>query len=138
MTRARSSSCAPTPAPGTPRCFAKLKQADWTYSIAIRMAKHVRAAVEAIDEAAWMTITDYPTAARRRSPKPCSATALVVRRTRLVGAQAELFSTGVTTRLTNRSDAIAVVEAERRQHAGDGIACRRRRCGSDVDCAHGR
>src|SRR3954469_3688455 len=37
----------------------RLEQAGWQYSIAVRMIKTVRAAVEAIDEDAWQRI-DYP------------------------------------------------------------------------------
>lgn len=37
--------------------FGKLEQAGWTYSIGIRMAKHVRDVIDLIDEMAWMTIT---------------------------------------------------------------------------------
>jgi len=59
------------------KVFMRLERAGWTYSIGIRMAKHVRAAVELIDETAWTTIADVPdsgeaqlaeTHARRPSP----------------------------------------------------------------------
>jgi hypothetical protein len=101
------------------KVFTKLEQAGWTYSIGIRMAKHVRAAVEAIDEAAWMTIADYPDSGEAQIAETLLGDRrLIVRRTRLVGAQAELFPDWRHHPfLTNRSDAIAVVEAEHRQHA---------------------
>ncbi|MCA1680273.1 MAG: transposase [Actinobacteria bacterium] len=57
--------------------------------------------------------------AKRRSQRPVyGERRLIVRRTRLVGAQAELFSDWRHFCLiTNRSDDIAVVEAEHRDHA---------------------
>ena len=101
------------------KVFAKLERAGWTYSIGIRMAKHVRAAVEAIDEAAWMTIADYPDSGEAQIAETMLGDRrLIVRRTRLVGAQAELFPDWRHHPfLTNRSDVIAIVEAEHRRHA---------------------
>jgi hypothetical protein len=101
------------------KVFAKLERAGWTYSIGIRMAKHVRAVVEAIDETAWTTIADYPdTGEAQIAEAMLGDRRLIVRRTRLVGAQAELFPDWRHHPfLTNRTDEIAVVEAEHRQHA---------------------
>src|SRR5271163_4676798 len=42
------------------KVFERLEKAGWQYSIGIRMIKSVRAAVEAIDEHSWTTLTDYP------------------------------------------------------------------------------
>src|SRR4051794_11628290 len=42
------------------KVFERLERAGWQYSIGVRMLKSVRAAVEAIPEHAWTTITDYP------------------------------------------------------------------------------
>jgi hypothetical protein len=101
------------------KVFAKLEQAGWTYSIGVRMAKHVRDVVDLIDETAWTTITDYPDSGEAQIAETLLGNRrLIVRRTRLVGAQAELFPDWRHFPfLTNRSDAIAVVEAEHRQHA---------------------
>jgi hypothetical protein len=101
------------------KVFAKLEKAGWTYSIGVRMAKHVRAAVDLIDETAWTTITDYPDSGEAQIAETLLGDRrLIVRRTRLVGAQAELFPDWRHfSFLTNRSDSIAVVEAEHRQHA---------------------
>ena len=57
------------------KVFAKLERAGWTYSIGIRMAKHVRAAVDLIDETAWTTIADYPDTGEAQIAETCSATA---------------------------------------------------------------
>jgi hypothetical protein len=101
------------------KVFAKLEKAGWTYSIGIRMAKHVRTAVEAIDEPAWTTIENYPdTGEAQIAETMLGDRRLIVRRTRLVGKQAELFPDWRHFPfLTNRSDTIALVEAEHRQHA---------------------
>src|SRR3954447_3975142 len=42
------------------RVFTRLQRAGWQFSIAVRMTKTVRAAVEQIDEQAWHTIHHYP------------------------------------------------------------------------------
>lgn len=100
------------------KVFAKLEKAGWTYSIGIRMAKHVRDVVDLIDETAWTTITDYPNSGEAQIAETVLGQRLIVGRTRLVGAQAELFPDWRHFRfLTNRTDSIAVVEAEHRQHA---------------------
>jgi len=101
------------------KVFAKLEKAGWTYSIGIRMAKHVRDVVDLIDETAWTTIEDYPdTGEAQIAETLLGDRRLIVRRTRLVGAQAELFPDWRHFPfLTNRTDAIAIVEAEHRQHA---------------------
>jgi hypothetical protein len=98
---------------------AKLQKAGWTYSIGIRMAKHVRDVVDVIDETAWTTITDYPDSGEAQIAETVLGDRrLIVRRTRLVGAQAELFPDWRHFAfLTNRTEPIAVVEAEHRQHA---------------------
>jgi len=101
------------------KVFARLERAGWTYSIGIRMAKHVRAAIDVIDETAWTTISDYPDSGEAQIAETMLGDRrLIVRRTRLVGAQAELFPDWRHFPfLTNRSELIAVVEAEHRQHA---------------------
>jgi hypothetical protein len=83
------------------------------------MAKHVRAVVEAIDETAWTTITDYPDSGEAQIAETLlGERRLIVRRTRLVGMQAELFPDWRHHPfLTNRTEPIAIVEAEHRQHA---------------------
>jgi hypothetical protein len=101
------------------KVFARLEQAGWTYSIGIRMAKHVRAVIDLIDETAWTTISDYPDSGEAQIAETLLGDRrLIVRRTRLVGTQAELFPDWRHFPfLTNRSDAIVVVESEHRQHA---------------------
>jgi hypothetical protein len=100
------------------KVFERLERAGWEYSIGVRMIKTVRAVVEAIDEDAWQRI-DYPDEGEAQIAETVyGGRRLVVRRTRLLGAQAELWPDWRHfCFITNRTDNIAVVEAEHRDHA---------------------
>src|SRR5215218_2848112 len=100
------------------KVFERLERAGWRYSIGVRMTRTVRAAVEAIDEVAWTTI-DYPEDGEAQIAETVyGGRRLIVRRTRLLGAQAELWPDWRHFAfITNRSDDIALVEAEHRDHA---------------------
>lgn len=100
------------------KVFERLEKAGWQYSIGVRMIKTVRAAVEAIPEDAWTTI-DYPEEGQAQIAEAIYGDRrLIVRRTRLLGAQAELWPDWRHFAfITNRTDDIAVVEAEHRDHA---------------------
>ena len=101
------------------KVFKRLERAGWQYSIGVRMIKTVRAAVEAIDEDAWQTIADYADDGEAQIAETSyGGRRLIVRRTRLVGAQAELWPDWRHFPLiTNRTDDIALVEREHREHA---------------------
>ncbi|HEV8474724.1 MAG TPA: IS1380 family transposase, partial [Methylomirabilota bacterium] len=101
------------------KVFERLERADWRYSIGVRMIKSVRAAVEAIDEDAWTTIEDYPDEGEAQIAETVyGERRLIVRRTRLLGAQAELWPDWRHfCFITNRTEDIALVEAEHRDHA---------------------
>jgi hypothetical protein len=98
--------------------FELLEQAGWQYSIGVRMINSVPAAVEAIDEDAWQRI-DYPEEGEAQIAETESdGRRLIVRRTRLVGAQAELWPDWRHFAfITNRTDRVEIVEAEHRDHA---------------------
>jgi Transposase DDE domain group 1 len=100
------------------KVFHRLEKAGWQYSIGVRMIKTVRAAVDAIDEDAWQTI-DYPEEGEAQIAETAhGGRRLIVRRTRLIGPQAELWPDWRHFAfITNRTDDIAVVEAEHRDHA---------------------
>ena len=100
------------------KVFQRLERAGWQYSIGVRMIKTVRAAVEAIDEDAWTKI-DYPQEGEAQIAETVyGGRRLIVRRTRLLGAQAELWPDWRHfCFLTNRTDDITLVEAEHRDHA---------------------
>jgi hypothetical protein len=100
------------------KVFERLERAGWQYSIGVRMIKTVRAAVEAIDEDAWQTIV-YPDDGEAEIAETVyGGRRLIVRRTRLVGPQAELWPDWRHFAfITNRTDDIETVEAEHRDHA---------------------
>jgi hypothetical protein len=100
------------------KVFERLEQAGWQYSIGVRMIKTVRTAVEAIDEHAWQSI-EYPDDGEAQIAETVYAgRRLIVRRTRLLGAQAELWPDWRHFCLiTNRDEDIRLVEAEHREHA---------------------
>jgi hypothetical protein len=100
------------------KVFEYLEKIGWQYSIGVRNIKKVRGAVEAIDETAWQHIA-YPDGGEAQIAETVyGERRLIVRRTRLLGAQAELFADWRHFCLiTNRTEALAVVEAEHRDHA---------------------
>jgi Transposase DDE domain group 1 len=100
------------------KVFERLEQAGWQYSIGVRMIKTVRAAVEAIPEESWQRI-DYPDDGEAQIAETTyGGRRLIIRRTRLVGSQAELWPDWRHfCFITNRTNHIAVVEAEHRDHA---------------------
>jgi hypothetical protein len=100
------------------KVFERLEQAGWQYSIGVRNIKKVRAAVEAIPEDAWTKI-DYPDDGEAQIAETVyGGRRLIVRRTRLLGAQAELWPDWRHfCFITNRDEEIALVEAEHRDHA---------------------
>ena len=101
------------------KTFVRLEQAGWQFSIGVRMQPHVRAAVEQIDETAWQTLADYPdTSIAQIAETTLAGRRLIVRRVRTLDAQGELLpSWEYYPFATNRTEALAVVEAEHRQHA---------------------
>ena len=100
------------------KVFERLERAGWRYSIGVRLINTVRAAVEAIDADAWQRI-DYPDDGEAQIAETVyGGRRLIVRRTRLTGAQVELWPDWRHfCFITNRDEDIAVVEAEHREHA---------------------
>ena len=99
--------------------FDRLDRAGWQFSIGVRLQPHVRAAIEQIDETAWTTLQDYPpTSIAQIAESTLAGRRLVVRRVRTLDRQGELLpSWELFPFATNRTDELAVVEAEHRQHA---------------------
>ena len=108
------------------KAFARLAKAGWRYSIGVRLQPHVRAAIAAIPEAAWQTLADYPpTSIAQIAETVLGDQRLVVRRVRTLDAQGELLPSWEHYPFaTNRTDALALVEAEHRQHAVVELAIR--------------
>ena len=100
------------------KVFKRLQDAGWQYSIGVRMTKHVRASAEQIDEQAWQTIP-YPQEGEAQIAETThGGRRLILRRTRLVGAQAQLWPDWRHFAfITNRTEDITIVEAEHRDHA---------------------
>lgn len=108
------------------KTFDRLHAAGWQFSIGVRLQTHVRAAIEQIDEAAWMTLEDYPpTSIAQIAETTLGNRRLVVRRVRTLDKQGELLPSWEHFPFaTNRTDALATVEAEHRQHAVIELAIR--------------
>ncbi|HTU97512.1 MAG TPA: IS1380 family transposase [Solirubrobacteraceae bacterium] len=104
----------------------RLQAAGWTYSIGVRQQKAVAAAITAIPEADWTPLENYPERGEAQiAETTLGHRRLVVRRTRLIGAQAELWPDWRHHAfLTNRIEPLALVEAEHRQHAVIELAIR--------------
>ena len=101
------------------KVFCRLEQAGWEYSIGVRMIKQIKEIVDTIDETAWLTITGYPQDGEAQIAETTyGQRRLIVRRTRLLGNQAELWPDWrYFAFVTNRTDGLALVEAEHRDHA---------------------
>jgi hypothetical protein len=97
----------------------RLENAGWLYSNSIRVQQHVAAAIQALPEGEWLTLTDYPEDGEAQiAETTLGGKRMIVRRTRLLGAQAELWPDWrYFPFLTNRTEEIEIVEAEHRQHA---------------------
>jgi hypothetical protein len=108
------------------KTMARLERAGWQYSISVRMQGHIPAAIHGIPDSDWQGLEDYPdTGAAQIAQTMLGAQRLIVRRTRLVGAQADLFPDWrYFAFLTNRTEPLQVVEAEHRQHAVVELAIR--------------
>jgi hypothetical protein len=101
------------------KVFNRLENAGWEYSIGVRMHQAIRETIAQIDERAWQTVEDYPKEGEAQIAESThGGRRLIVRRTRLLGAQAELWPDWRHFAfLTNRTEDIALVEAEHRDHA---------------------
>lgn len=100
------------------KVFERLERAGWQYSTGVRMIKTVRVAIVAIEEDSWQRI-DYPQDGEAQIAETVyGGRRLIVRRTRLLGPQAELWPDWRHFAvITNRTDEITIVEAEHREHA---------------------
>jgi hypothetical protein len=101
------------------KLIAKLESAGWLYSISVRLQFWVPDAIKAIPESAWQPLEDYSQDGEAQIAETTThGRRLIVRRTRLVGPQAELWPDWrYFPFITNRTEPLEVVEAEHRQHA---------------------
>ena len=89
------------------------------FSIGIKQRKQIRALIDEIPETDWITVPDYPeTGEAQIAETKLGSFRLIVRRTRLVGAQAELFPDWrYHAFATNRTVPTLVADADHRDHA---------------------
>jgi hypothetical protein len=101
------------------KLIACLKDAGWAYSISVRLQFWVPEAIGQIPESAWQPLEDYPEDGEAQiAETSAGGRRLIVRRTRLIGAQAELWPDWrYFPFITNRTEPLEIVEAEHRQHA---------------------
>jgi Transposase DDE domain group 1 len=108
------------------KLIARLERAGWQYSIGVRLQGSVADAIEQIPETGWRPLADYPDDGEAQIAETVlGSRRLIVRRTRLVGAQAELWPDWRHFAfITNRTEPLELVEAEHRQHAVVELAIR--------------
>src|SRR4029077_20025163 len=101
------------------KLIARLETASWLYSISVRMQFWVPAAIKAIPESAWEPLEDYSQDGEAQIAETTAhGRRLIVRRTRLIGPQAEFWPDWrYFPFITNRTEALEVVQAEHRHHA---------------------
>ncbi len=119
------------------KTIAALEQHGVRYSIGVTQHESVRRAIEGIPEQAWQPLDDYPPEGIAEIAEgSLSGRRLVVRRTRLVGAQAELFPDWrYHAFITDRDEQLALVEADHRRHAQIELAIRDLKEGSGLNHA---
>jgi hypothetical protein len=108
------------------KLFKTFDARDVEFSIGVKQRKPIRALIEEIDEDAWVTLADYPEGGEAQiAETKLGDWRLIVRRTRLVGKQVELLPNWQHFAFaTNRTEPLALVEAEHREHAVVELAIR--------------
>ncbi len=96
------------------------------FSIGVKQSKTIRALIAEIPKTDWVTIADYPdTGQAQIAETTLGSWRLIVRRTRLLGAQAELFPDWRHHCFaTNRSVPTLVADIDHRDHATIELAIR--------------
>jgi hypothetical protein len=110
------------------------------YSITVRQTKPIRAAIAAIDEAAWADIV-YPEGGVAQVAETCyKGDRLIVRRTRLLGAQQQLFPTWrYHAFVTDRVGSAIELDADHRRHAVVELCIRDLKAGAGLrHCPSGK
>jgi hypothetical protein len=108
------------------KLMARLQTAGWDYSIGVRQQPSISRAIAEIDEDNWQPLEDYPLDGEAQiAETTLGKLRLIIRRTRLLGSQAELWPDWRHFAfLTNRTEPLELVEAEHRQHAVVELAIR--------------
>jgi hypothetical protein len=89
------------------------------FSIAVKQTKHTRDRIEQIPETAWLTVADYPDTGEAQVAEIAFGDwRLIARRTRLAGAQAQLWPDWrYHCLVTNRTVPTLVADIDHRDHA---------------------
>ena len=89
------------------------------FSIGVKQSKTIRALIDEIPEEAWVQVADYPDGGEAQIAETgLKGWRLIVRRTRLLGAQAELFPDWRHhCFLTNRTVPMLTADIDHRDHA---------------------
>lgn len=108
------------------KLFAELAKRGIAFSIGVKLSKTIRALIEQIPETAWVTVADYPDGGEAQVAEiQFKGFRLIARRTRLVGAQADLFPNWRHHCFaTNRSIPTLVADTDHRDHATIELAIR--------------
>jgi hypothetical protein len=108
------------------KVFKRLDGQGVEFSIGVKQHKGVRDAIGQIGEDEWQPLEDYPdTGEAQIAETTYGQWRLIVRRVRTLGKQQQLFSTWQHFAFaTNRTEVLAVVESEHREHAVVELAIR--------------
>ena len=101
------------------KLFTTLDRQGVEFSIGVEQSTQVRALIDEIPENDWVTITDYPDSGEAQiAETKLKGFRLIVRRTRLIGAQAELFPDWRHHCFaTNRTVPTLIADIDHRDHA---------------------
>jgi Transposase DDE domain group 1 len=101
------------------KLMADLHRREVEFSIGVKQSKTIRALIAQIPEQAWVTLADYPdTGMAQIAETRLGNWRLIVRRTRLVGAQSELFPDWRHHCFaTNRTIPMLIADVDHRDHA---------------------
>jgi hypothetical protein len=108
------------------KMFTKLAARGIEFSITVKQSPKIRKLIEQIPASDWVTITDYPDGGEAQLAEVAyKGWRLIVRRTRLLGAQAELFPDWrYHAFATNRTLPMLVADIDHRDHATIELAIR--------------
>ena len=108
------------------KLFTELAKRGIEFSIGVKLSKTIRALIAQIPETGWVTVADYPESGEAQvAETELKGFRLIVRRTRLTGAQSELFPDWRHHCLaTNRTLPTLVADTDHRDHATVELAIR--------------
>ena len=108
------------------KLFKELHARGIEFSIGVKLTKTIRALIEQIPETAWVTVADYPDGGEAQlAETQLKGFRLIVRRTRLTGAQGELFPDWrYHCFATNRTIPTLTADTDHRDHASIELAIR--------------